>query len=330
MTWRASAPGKLVILGEYAVLDGACALVMAVDRRARAEIGAAVRGPCRLETRMPAPSMHDFERGSPSGVALVDLVTGPAPAAPAWRGLLDTSALYAPGAKLGLGSSSAALVAFAGAWQAFTRPGDASRPGLRVDELIALHRRFQSGGSGLDVASCFTGGVVRFRLEAGRARLGSVRLPNSVGFAGIFAGRSASTPDLVARYRAWSREQPRAAAAFRRRMGGVAEVGCEAADGNDARGLLDAIAEYGRGLEALGRAIGAEIMTAEHGSIAAEARRCGVVYKVSGAGGGDLGLAFSDDSDALARFEAAVTAAGFSVVGLGVDPAGLAVEERTQ
>src|SRR5207248_2724817 len=38
MSIVASAPGKVVILGEYAVLKDALAIVMAVDRRARVEL----------------------------------------------------------------------------------------------------------------------------------------------------------------------------------------------------------------------------------------------------------------------------------------------------
>ncbi len=201
--YSASAPGKLVILGEYAVLDGAPALAMAVNRRCRAELASVREGPCRLQTRMPAPEAHRFEPGRASGVALVDLVTAGGEAPTPWHGVLDTSALFASGIKLGLGSSAAALCAWAGVWAAFTgESGPLRRPDLA--ELIELHRRFQSGGSGLDVAASFTGGVVTFRLEAGDgAAVGSVRLPNSVGFASIFAGRSASTPGLVARYRAF-------------------------------------------------------------------------------------------------------------------------------
>lgn len=320
----ASAPGKLVILGEYAVLDGAPALVMAVDRRCRAEIRAAGDGPCGLETRMPDAELHRFEPGRPSGVELVDLVTQGRADGRAWHAVLDTSELFEGRTKLGLGSSAAALTAWSAVWSAFTGPAGA---GPELADLIGLHRRLQSGGSGLDVAASFTGGVVSYRLEAGgRARVGSVRLPNSVGFAGIFAGRSASTPDLVSRYRAWGRERPRQAAEFRRRLGGIAEAGSEAARGNDARGLLDAIAEYGRGLDELGRTMGTDIMTQEHRSIAGAALRSGVAYKVSGAGGGDLGLAFSDRPDALAAFERAVAEQGFIVVGLGVDPDGLRIE----
>src|ERR1043166_3119640 len=40
----ASAPGKLIVAGEYAVLDGAPAIVVAVDRRAVARRNATPRG----------------------------------------------------------------------------------------------------------------------------------------------------------------------------------------------------------------------------------------------------------------------------------------------
>ena len=40
----ATAPGKLILTGEYAVLDGAPAVVVAVDRRAVARRNATPRG----------------------------------------------------------------------------------------------------------------------------------------------------------------------------------------------------------------------------------------------------------------------------------------------
>src|SRR5690606_35950270 len=136
------------------------------------------------------------------------------------------------------------------------------------------------------------GGAVVFRLTSpDEPQIGSVRLPNSVGFAGIFAGRSASTPELVAHYRAWRTEHPERAADWQRRLTAIAEAGCEAARLNDATAFLGAIDGYGRALQNLGAAIGANIVTAEHLRIGEHARRFGVAYKVSGAGGGDLGFA---------------------------------------
>jgi phosphomevalonate kinase len=219
------------------------------------------------------------------------------------------------------------LCAWAGAFGAFARSRGVPAPELGVAELIDLHRRFQAGkGSGLDVAASYTGGAITFSLgRSGMPQIGSVRLPNSVGFAGIFAGRSASTPGLVAHYRAWRRDRPREAESLVRRLTALAEAGCAALRGDDAAAWLDAFAAYGRGLQELGEAIGAEIVTAEHREIGAAARRHGVAYKVSGAGGGDLGLACAADSGSLEAFRTAVQDRGFRVINVALAEHGLTV-----
>lgn len=327
MPIRARAPGKVVILGEYAVLAGAEALAMAVDRYCVAELRPSPDGRCRLETRFPAPRVRDFDPAEPSGTALVDVVItelGLPAARPAWHGLLDSSAFFAGSAKMGLGSSAAALCAWAAAW---SQAGSAPTPGCA--ELIRIHRVFQGGaGSGIDVAAACSGGVVRYRLDAkSMPHVGSVQLPNSVGFAGIFAGHAASTPGLVTRYEAWVAEEPRAAAAMLRKLGRMAERGCRAAGENDGEAFVQAIDDYGRGLGALGAAMGASIVTAEHREIAQTASRVGISYKVSGAGGGDLGLAFATDPEKLSAFAVLVEHAGYRVLPLKIARQGLAVEE---
>jgi phosphomevalonate kinase len=198
--------------------------------------------------------------------------------------------------------------------------------------LISLHRRFQGGsGSGLDVAASLLGGAIVFRLEPlGVPHVGSVRLPNSVGFAGIFAGRSASTPELLARYRAWGADRPKQAAEEQRRLRSIAEAGCAAVRGDDADAFLRAITDYGRGLQSLGVAIGAQIVTAEHRHIGEQAERHGVAYKVSGAGGGDLGIAFATDLQALDAFKKSVSSNSFRVVDFCLAERGLVVEERME
>src|SRR5262245_32806891 len=96
----ARAPGKLILTGEYAVLDGAPALVIAVDRRAIAR-----------QTRPPPP------RGSsPFLVAVAAEIAarrgeGDPAAARAMRVAVDSSAFYDGTTKLGLGSSAAVTVA---------------------------------------------------------------------------------------------------------------------------------------------------------------------------------------------------------------------------
>jgi len=328
IAYTARAPGKAVVLGEYAVLVGAPALVLAVDRRCTASIRSQPGDTSRLETRFPERAVVDAPLGGDTGIALVDLVRAACGGErSAWRASLDSSAFYLGPRKLGLGSSAAALVAFLGAWSAW-----AGLPRPSLAEAIELHRRFQGGaGSGLDVAAAVAGGAIEFRLDADRMPyVGSVQLPNSVGFAGIFAGRSASTPDLLARYHGWRAEKPKEAADRQRTMERIAESGCAAAGRGESEEFLHAVDLYGRELEALGHAIGAEIVTAEHRALTETARRFGVIYKVSGAGGGDLGLGLAVDQEALGAFRRAAEAQGFAAVDLGVDQQGLVIEERRQ
>jgi phosphomevalonate kinase len=326
----ARAPGKVVALGEYAVLDGAPAVVFAIDRYVETTIGPSADGGCRLTMRASEVVERRFVPGAESGAPLIDLVRATVEPPLAFAATIDSQALFAGSAKLGLGSSAAVLCAWAGAFRAYARSLGVVAPEPQVGELIALHRQFQGGkGSGLDVAASCTGGAITYRLApSGLPQIGSVQLPNSVGFAGIFAGRSASTPGLVAHYRAWRRERPREAAALLNRLTGVAEAGAEALREGDGAAWLEAFAAYGRGLQELGDAIGSEIVTAEHREIGAEARRHGIAYKVSGAGGGDLGLACATDGEALEAFRKSIGDRGFRVINVSLAEHGLLVAQR--
>jgi phosphomevalonate kinase len=266
-------------------------------------------------------------------VPLVDLVLRKIEGAatlPAWCATLDSAPFFAASGKLGLGSSAAALCAWTGGVLHYARLHGVVAPVLGLAGLIGWHREFQGGrGSGLDVAASVVGGAVVFQLaRSGEPQIGSVRLPNSVGFAGIFAGRSASTPELVARYRAWRTSHPGDAAAMQQNLAAVAAAGCAAARGDDAVGFVESIGEYGRALQNLGVAIGTEIVTVEHRRIGELARRHGVAYKVSGAGGGDLGIACALDRDALASFRQAVGRHEFQAIDIRPAEHGLTIDER--
>ena len=331
----ASAPGKLVILGEYAVLANAPALVMAVNRRCRAEILPNGKDVCRLKSMAGAERQVIFRNGARSGLALVDRVAGAFPVADAagWRGLLDSSGLYRQGRKLGLGSSAAALTAWSGAWRAWSGQGiGAAAEAGEVAEavlrrLIEEHTAYQGGaGSGLDVAASLHGGVIRFQLEKERGpQVESAKLPDGVDFVSVFARSSASTRKHLARFRARSVESPAAAAFWMDSLARLSESGIECAGADDADGFLQAIRDYAGGLQALGEWMGAEIFTPGHLQLLKLAERFDVAYKVSGAGGGDLGLAFGTDPEALARFG---KAAGkrYDTIDLAIDPQGLDVK----
>ena len=325
----ASAPGKLVILGEYAVLENAPALVMAVNRRCRAEVRPNGKDVCLLKSTAGAERQVIFRNRARSGVALVDRVTATFPVADAtgWRGFLDSSGLYREGRKLGLGSSAAALTAWSGAWQAWSGQGVAEASEAVLRRLVEEHTAYQGGvGSGLDVAASLYGGVIRFQLDEEHGpRVESARLPDAVDFVSVFVRSSASTRKHLARFRIRAAQSPASAAFWMDSLDRLSASGIECAEADDSDGFLRAIRDYAGGLQALGEWMGAEIFTSEHLRLLKLAERFDVAYKVSGAGGGDLGLAFGTDSEALARFR---KAAGerYDTIDLAVDPQGLDVK----
>ncbi|HUQ50718.1 MAG TPA: hypothetical protein VM692_00765, partial [Gammaproteobacteria bacterium] len=69
----ARAPGKVVALGEYAVLDGAPAVVLAVDRFVEVTIAASPDGACRLVMKAGATTERVLVPGQPTGLPLLDL-----------------------------------------------------------------------------------------------------------------------------------------------------------------------------------------------------------------------------------------------------------------
>jgi phosphomevalonate kinase len=331
MPVRARAPGKLVVLGEYAVLTGAPALVFAVDRVCTATVDVSSEADCRLESGLAEWAERRFALGGPSGAALVDLIVAQAPGTvPApWAGRLDSRAFFAGKRKLGLGSSAAAVCAFGAAWCRYTGQTGPDNELPALVRLIDWHRALQGGkGSGLDVAASYTGGAIRYQWSPGIGpTVSSVPVPKRVRFAGVFSGRSAATAGFIGRFENWRVDAPHAAAAQLLDLADLAEAGCAALAQGAVGEFLDVVDAYGGELASLGRAIGMDIVTAEHATIAAAARRLGVHYKVSGAGGGDLGIALSEDPDGLRALRAAVTAMGYRFVELDLEQEGLCIVE---
>lgn len=341
----ASAPGKLVIAGEYAVLEGAPALVMAVDRRARVVLRAGVGDEFRLDAPdlgisgarfqlMPGETLRwiGVDRGDVERLAFVAGVIEVMAAdhRPAPFSLeLDTGAFFSMGAgrtKLGLGSSAALTVALGGAIHAWT-----GRPPPPAVTLIAAHRRAQGGrGSGLDVAASLTGGLILYRMGVDEPRIDPVVWPTGLAFCSVWSGRSASTGDFLRRLAEWRASAPSRYRASLRALVASSEAAARAVEVDDAVALLGALADFADQLARLGRDSGIDIVSAEHRAITAVAARCGVTYKSCGAGGGDLGIALTAEAERIDAFRQAVTAAGFRVLDLNLDRGGLRVHRESE
>jgi len=317
----ATAPGKLVIFGDYAVLEGAPAVATTVDVRARAQVDVAA-GHASVFLDLAGGKAYDFvvepgERlawigASPGArgtiVAAVidtchDLVhlRGPLPAL---RISLNTDAFFTQlgdtTAKLGLGSSAAALVALTGALVG------ALDITIERDSLLnichAAHRRFQGGhGSGIDVAAALLGGVIGVRLESGEQYPIDAELewPAGLFMLPVWSGNSASTPELLTRFDAYRAQAVDGYAHHLRNLTTFAQQADAAWRAGAVAEVLSALAGYDNALRALDYDARIGINTATHEHLRGLIEHHGAVYKTSGAGGGDFGIALTDSKDIL-------------------------------
>lgn len=310
-----SAPGKLFLLGEYAVLEGAPALLAAVDRRAR--VRARPAQAWHLHTR---PALSNAGMGGRAVFVAVRSAVVARGDLPPQDVVIATEDFFGAGGKLGLGASAAVAAALTGAL--------ADAAGLRYttaelrDLAIAAHREAQGGaGSGADVAVAVHGGVIAFAAGGAPEPLA---WPEGLHAAAVVTGSGADTRRLVGTVRALAVADPERYRAVMRPLEEAAARGRDAWAAGDAAGFLGVADAYRGSLAALGEAAGAGIVLPAHERLAALAAGAGAVFKPSGAGGGDLGLLFADSATALARAREAVTGAGFEVPDLGFGTVGLA------
>ena len=349
----ASAPGKLVLIGEYAVLFGHPALVMAADRRARVDLRsndgtswrASAPGFCDGESLFDLDRDRGFAWRAPASEAagrltLVESLLGslveaglfdPIDLRPATV-TLDTGEFFLPAdggtAKLGLGSSAALTVALTEAVRNWV-PRERRRPVIGLAELLEVHRSFQGGrGSGIDLAASSRGGVVEYRL-IGKPETPDTRpaeLPSGLVMVSVWTGRSASTSDFLARLEEGMRSDDGVIDAALRELGRISSDGIDHIRSGDMTRFLADVRDFVSSMEALGRAAGIPVLSNEHRTLRKLAEETGVSYKPSGAGGGDVGLGFTDDPEAAAVFAARAEAAGFAPLDLHIDPEGVRVD----
>jgi phosphomevalonate kinase len=279
-----SAPGKVMLLGDYAVLAGGRAMVAAVNRRAVGRI---------------------VEQGRSSAVVSAVLARA---GRPELQVEIDTSSFYDGELKLGLGSSAAVAVVTA---SLATDRGDE-----RTFELaLEGHRDANEGkGSGVDVAACFHGGVIATARQPAEVEPLPSRI-RDLHFAVLFTRKSASTKDFV-KACTGSPEWPRWSGVLRQ----LTDEGMQAWLRQDGARFLSIVARYHRAMKELGEGAKIPIVTEELDAIARYATEGGGAAKPSGAGGGDIAVMWSPDAELPDRV---AEKAGVQRLELAIDPHGL-------
>jgi phosphomevalonate kinase len=328
-----TAPGKIILCGEYAVLDGASAICMAVNRRARAKVCAVnadfhtvrtsghVDGEWRFRVDKNG-SFKWFRRAPPAdGLELLQQI---------WKTInikgefdieLNTEAFLDPDSqlKLGLGSSAALTIALITAlFNVLGTPLDA------VSEAVKMHRLFQHGrGSGVDIAASFNGGIIEYRMQES-AVCRSLKWPAGLEYAVLWSGQPVSTREKLKKLDE-GRRNGRPAASLTCLHDAAEATAMTWTTGSTAE-LLNEFSCYIDVLKQFDVDHDLGIFNSGHRKLVDLATKQNVVYKPCGAGGGDAGIVLSTDRQALENFTRCAETNGFQLLNVSLENRGVLLE----
>lgn len=319
MQVTASAPGKLVLYGDHAIVHGRPGIVTAVDHRYRVTAARLGEPLLRIRTAM-AP-----ERTVRIGEADWTLSPQTAFVEAAVKRLQQEISLEGgfrivtdgPAQSYGLGSSSAVTVATLAATAALCDAAPSRDQLYRMARAAVLD--VQGTGSGLDVAASTWGGTLYLeRAGAVPAAVATDALPLVVAYSGTKVGTT-SLINQVASLRARQPDLVDALFALAGRIAIRARAYLEEGRWCELGTMTDL---YQGLLESLG------VGTADQARLIYAARSAGAWgAKLSGAGGGDCMFALAAGSD-RARVAAQITAAGGQVLQLATGAPGVRLHDE--
>jgi phosphomevalonate kinase len=284
------APGKVFLVGEYAVLEEGIAVLAAVSRHAVGQYipGLAPFTPLVAESvRRAKAELGDAAAALPQGSVLV-----------------NTDAFHQDDQKLGFGSSAAAAVVSVGA--VFESAGLSIE--TRKPQILAIadaaHRASQGGmGSGADVAAAVYGGLIQvLRLPGRPPEVTPLHPPQGLHLVVFWTGASASSKDMMEGVARFAKKDSLAYLHIMDNLREIALRFSQELQAGRATGAVAAAGRYGKQLAVLGTAAGIPIVTEAFTRAAEVAKELGGIAKPSGAGGGDIGVAMFATPEAARLF----------------------------
>ena len=368
MTVHVSAPGKLFLSGEWAILDvGNKGLVAAVDRRVHAEVSASPDDSFYLELvdfAINVKASFDGKVLKFDGIKSADekklkFAKGAIEAAlryfkgktplriKTWGEDLNLE-VNGQNKKIGFGSSAAAVVAIVGGIFSFMRKPLYEVKNLEyIYKLSAIAHFLSQGklGSGFDVAASTYGGVFVYSrfdpswllnrvvtepitslVEAKWPGFSvkSLGLPSELKLLVGWTKESASSAKMLKDFNEWKKEG--SGQMYLSEIANVASKAISAWSKNDRAAFLDALRFNRHLLRELGQVSGVPIETTELKKLADIAEKYGAAGKLSGAGGGDCGIAVTYDEETAKQILKAWEAEGILPLDVALANEGLREE----
>ena len=339
----AKAPGKMILIGEYAVLYGAEALVCAMD--CFASVNLISSGHNQFEISSPSLSITNLpfkvlepgkiKFGNQADLDAIDKLhffrivfeevnkivhfnhkdIRPAHIEIGTEDFYSADGNY----KYGFGSSAAMTVALLESLLT-----SAGLLGLYNTEdffqlAFQIHRMAQGNlGSGIDIAASVYGNVLCYNFEnkneisVGRGQ--PVDCWDELLAVPIWAGHSTSTRQMVQRVITLRETSPKLFDQIMNALIRCSENGCRSYIRKDKFTFFESIREFNRILSDLGNKSKTPIVSEAHGKLIELLAGSDMVYKPSGAGGGDIGVVFCDSGNAVQKVRWTLKDTGFQVL----------------
>lgn len=282
-----SAPGKILIGGEYAVLEGYPAVATAVNRRVLCSF--MPQKQTTIETIGGAP-----ERAL--NVSFIESIFRCAEARglpiPKGSYLVDSSQLYFGTTKIGLGSSAALCVALIKLLLAINHLSEDENSIFSIS--FQAHRELAGGlGSGIDIAASCADSPIKYQMTS------DIQVPLRSNFdlsttskylIAVFTGQPQSTMSLIKCFNDLKMSQPKVHCQLVRELASTNEQLFSALLGQEFEHLKNAFTHVSDRLMKLAAAMGTAHLSESNEKISSLAKECGGAAKFSGAGGGDISL----------------------------------------
>lgn len=352
---QAIAPGKLVICGEYAVLDGAPAIVGAFNRYAVVNVSENRQGNFSIESPDFGIDRTFFEirdgnisflNSLPSyilskltyfirlfEITLKEIRELGSEIYPSDI-TIDTKSFFknSSSKKLGLGSSAALAVSLIAALRrSVWKNSDTDNQELFKAAHEAHNKTQGKNGSGIDIAASVYGGIRRFEVLSRAEKKDYKNIPDSIPegiyYYPVWTGEAASTPNMMQTVGDFRENNPKEYDRIMQKLFQEAISAADSASGNNKSGFLGSIENYYQLLKELGIRSGTDIVSESHLRIHGIADKFGCIYKPSGAGGGDFGLIFTTDPDNVNRIKPELQKFSYEIMDLKVTDHGILVKE---
>ncbi|OGU61556.1 MAG: hypothetical protein A2X64_02415 [Ignavibacteria bacterium GWF2_33_9] len=340
MNFLTKTPGKLIILGEYSVLEGAPSLVASTNRFANAFFKKSKDGIFKIEAPSINVPLLKFLIDDEGKVRFIDkpfnkvveklsLFTAIFEHAanklknkglkiPPLEIMLDTYDFYLPKnlLKLGLGSSAAVTVSLiTGLLSANIIEPEEISPDQILQLAMDSHKQAQGSiGSGVDIVAAVYGGIIKYQINGKEISFKQIPFPKDLYYLTVWSGKPASTPGYVNKFNKFKIERPAGFRSLVNEMTIVSSNGIDAFEKGDIDLFLENYDLYYHLLNRLNTELKIPVITKEHQKIYEIARSFGTFYKSSGAGGGDLGILFATDKFVVKKVNEELKRKGFETI----------------